>query len=393
MNNNQLEKRDLKSFNFFLEYRDFMEFKSHDKVAESFKPDLDIKLKIPYVIFDRDLKQNSIHMKVYSNTFNIKHTERKKRGKKAPIAICVKDNPKILKLCLTKLKEINADSEFDIIVVDDRSKTQDIQQLAEEYDTHYIRVDNEINIFNYSMLNNIAAAFSSHLGYEDMICWNSDMWAEDLSCLLNIYQQHKDNNVAVTGARLLYPTKEEYEKYFSDYHHVLGDHIAKAFNTIQHGGIEYDIMRGVVEHKVILPLHSHRFAPADTPDACRTKITSAVTGALHVLNLEIFKTVGGYNPSLVNSFQDIDYCQKVTTTGFKVLYVGEEKLYHAESITNNSEGNISTPYALSDRILYELLWPNKTNFDPDSLAHDPQKAIEEGYQYAKEPTTHRINLG
>ena len=364
MSNEQLEKKDYKDFNFFLEYRDFMEFKSHDQLAKAFKENIDIKLKMPYVLFHRDYKKNSIEMKVYTNTFDIKYTERKKQNKKATISICVKDNPNILSFCLNKLKEINADTEFDLLVVDDRSSTGDIQKLAEKFNCHYIRVDNEIDIFNYSMLNNIAASFSLHLGYEHMICWNSDMWADSLKSITNIFKEHKEKNAGVTGTRLLYPKKEEYQKHFGSYHHVLGDYIEKLFNTIQHGGIQYAMAKGIVDKHTVLPSHKYRGEPEDTAPACKTKIEAAVTGALHVLNLEMFKAVGGYNPSLVNSFQDIDYCQKVTTNGFKVLYVGEEKLYHAESITNNSEGNIGTIYAMSDRILYELLWPNKTGFAP-----------------------------
>ena len=354
MSNDQLEKRDYRDFNFFLEYRDFMEFKSHNELAKSFKENIDIRLKMPYVIFNRD------------------YTERKKKKKKATLAICVKDNPNILSFCLTKLKEINADTEFDFIVVDDRSASVDIEKLAEEFNCHYIRVDNEANVFNYSMLNNIAASFSLHLGYKDMICWNSDMWADSLKSITNIFKEHKAKNAAVTGTRLLYPKKEEYQKHFGSYNHVLGDNVEKCFNTIQHGGIQYAMSKGVIDKHTVLPYHKYRFQKEDTEAACKTQIESAVTGALHILNLEMFKAVGGYNPSLVNSFQDIDYCQKATTNGFKVLYVGKEKLYHAESITNNSEGNIGTIYAMSDRILYELLWPNKTGFNPadqDTIAH------------------------
>lgn len=274
------------------------------------------------------------------------------------IVVCVKDNPNILNFCLDNLQKCRINKYCDILIIDDRSKDDSNLELAKKYNCSYIKVNNSADIFNYSNLNNIAAAYCNFFEKQKMICWNSDMWTDNPDTFLKILDCHHFANSSITGTRLIYPPKEQYENIFGSYKHVLGDSMDKYYNTIQHGGIVYVPSNSLLKknHLTLLPFHQWRFWNKDYYMANLDIPCVAVTGALHVLNLADFISLGGYNMSLASSFQDIDLCQRAIQKGKTVLYAGSQQLYHAETITNNSEGNLKKPTMVSDRILYEYIW-------------------------------------
>lgn len=274
------------------------------------------------------------------------------------IIICVKDNPNILKFCLEKIKENNLNKICDLLIVDDRPSTEENKKLAENYECSYLKIVNDVDIFNYSNLNNIAISYCKLFNKKTAICWNSDMWTSSEQSLKNILDLHEKNKSSVTGTRLVYPSRKEYETIFENYDHVLGHSIEKAYNTIQHGGIIFIPSESIIRKSGLsyMPYHQWRFWDKDFYLAKENIKCTAVTGALHVLNINDFIEIKGYNKSLASSFQDIDLCQRIIENNKIVLYVGSEYMYHAETITSNAEGNLKKPTMISDRILYEYLW-------------------------------------
>lgn len=73
--------------------------------------------------------------------------------------------------------------------------------------------------------------------------------------------------------------------------------------------------------------------------------------------------MGGYHCALSTAFQDIELCQRAIEQDKSVYYIGSEKIYHAETITNNDGKNYGKSLAsVSDALLYDLMWqPKMTN--------------------------------
>jgi GT2 family glycosyltransferase len=60
---------------------------------------------------------------------------------------------------------------------------------------------------------------------------------------------------------------------------------------------------------------------------------AAVTGACMMTRRDVFEEVGGFNPRLTPNYDDIDYCYKVFTRGYRIVMAMAAELYHFESST------------------------------------------------------------
>lgn len=280
--------------------------------------------------------------------------------KKICIIICCKDNPSVLEFCLQNLVKNNTQSIADILIVDDRSSDNSLLALSKTYNTSYIRVDNNNNIFSFSALNNIAAAYCYKYGKENIIFWNSDVWADDSSTLLSILGKHQHYKADLTGIKLVYPKQETYQTIFGKYKHVLDSMLNNAFNTIQHGGIVYLTVPQFTgsKHLSLRPYHLWRYYDKNEMMASCDVFGFGVTGAFQLIDTELFINVGGYATSMIASMQDIDLCLRLLKDKNKILYMGSEFMYHAESITNYAENNITNHQIISDALIFDFVWNN-----------------------------------
>ena len=282
---------------------------------------------------------------------------------KTPLAIviCCKNNPQILSFCLQKIFANNSNSLADILIVDDRSNTNDIYDLAKQYNCSYLRVDNDSDIFSFSVLNNIAAAYCHEYHKSQLLFYNNDIWTNHPETLLSILSKHKHYNADLSGIRLVYPSQEIYQTVFGQYQHILKEQLAHSFNTIQHGGIEYvyapqfDGSRNIV----VRPIHRWRFYDKNQALAKSDMRSTGVTGAFQLIDTELFINLGGYAVSMPSAFQDIDLCLKLLDNNLHVQYIGSEYYYHAETITSYAEKNVTNENILSDALVFDLIWSHK----------------------------------
>jgi GT2 family glycosyltransferase len=310
---------------------------------------------------------NKINGKIRENEYTFNLRRNRFTDKKSIIIICCKDNALLVENCLAKmvLNEINID--HDILLVDDRSDTQSIIDLSDKFNFSYLRIDNTENVFNYSILNNIAASYAIKYNKELLIFYNNDLWPTSKQTLPSLIEKHFNSKANITGCKLVYPSKEEYEK-IGKPKHLLDQIIDKIFGTIQHGGVFFtpkmsaftDNNRTYGSPEIALaPSHLWRFYDSNHLPASLDTTCYAVTGALHIISSKDFIKLGGLNICMGIAFQDIDLCIKAIENNMLVYYVGSESMVHAESITNAKEEVTKTKDFYSDHILWEVLWSIK----------------------------------
>lgn len=299
---------------------------------------------------------------------NIKFTFNLKRQKfsdhESVIIICSKNNGHILDHALTKLDSTKDLYQHDILLIDDRSDSDEILQISEKFNTSYLRVDNSSNSFNYSVINNIGAAYAKYHNKDLIIFYNNDLWPANEESLSNIIAKHKIYKSDLTGAKLIYPLKSDYEQ-LGKPPHVLDQYLEKLYNTIQHGGIHFgvkqssftDKRRTYLSHDIVLaPYHSWRFYENNEIMASYDTRCFAVTGALHIIDTNKFIDIGGLNCTMSTSFQDIDLCVRMLQKKHSIHYIGSESMYHAESITHHNEKVTQTKDFISDNIMWDYTY-------------------------------------
>lgn len=219
-----------------------------------------------------------------------------------------KDEKETLQTCLEMLEKNTGYQNFEIIIVENNSTTDEIfryyKELSGNRKIHLLRWGKE---FNYSAINNFAVA---HAKGEYLLFLNNDVksinsdWLEEM---LGVCQRPEVGGV---GAKLIYPD-----------------------NTIQHAGCVIG-MGGIAGHMFV-------DMPADHTGylhkASLLQDMSAVTAACLLMKKEVFEQAGGFTEELAVAFNDVDLCLKVRKNGYLIVYDPYVKLYHMESKTRGAE--------------------------------------------------------
>ena len=219
-----------------------------------------------------------------------------------------KDEKETLQTCLEMLEKNTSYQNFEIIIIENNSTTDEIfryyKELSKDPRIHLLRWGKE---FNYSAINNFGVA---HAKGEYLLFLNNDVksinpdWLEEM---LGVCQRPEVGGV---GAKLIYPD-----------------------NTIQHAGCVVG-MGGIAGHMFV-------DMPADRTGylhkASLLQDMSAVTAACLMMKKEVFEEAGGFTEELAVAFNDVDLCLKVRKNNHLIVYDPYAKLYHMESKTRGAE--------------------------------------------------------
>jgi len=253
------------------------------------------------------------------------------------IIIPTKDNQAHLDLCLRSVMQSSHDH-FSVTIVDNGSKKQSVKaylsNAVKKYDNlNVLRYEKK---FNFSDINNYAVSMNM-CGSKDIIIFlNDDTEVINPDWLYELEYPINNNNVAVAGAKLLYPN-----------------------NTIQHAGVFIGI-GGVAGH-------GHKYLINGNPGYfARPHIiqeVSAVTGACLAISAKVFEEVGRFDNRLPKAFNDVDLCLRVRKAGYKIVYNPYALLYHYESVSRGVDNHMD-PDFLKAINLMQTRWNCKGYNDP-----------------------------
>ena len=156
----------------------------------------------------------------------------------------------------------------------------------------------------------------------DVVVLNSDVealpgWLESLQ-----YAAHRDEDVGIVGAQLLYPD-----------------------GRIQFGGTVRN--RDAPEWFD----HRYRFKPGDWGPAAQTSDALAVTGACLYVRRAVIERVGALDERYPMAYEDVDWCLRAWQAGFRVRYFPIARLVHHESVTRGTD--VGERERTSQRLFWE----------------------------------------
>jgi GT2 family glycosyltransferase len=225
------------------------------------------------------------------------------------IIIPTRDKVSLLRACVSSLLARTTYRPFEILIVDNGSQQGASLAYLRDLEKHPdIRVLQDARTYNFSQLNNVAAA-EAHGAYLCLL--NNDTEITDGAWLDEMMRYAARPGIGAVGARLLY-----------------------ADGSIQHAGVVVGIGDAAG--------HAHRFLPANESGYfARTHVAhnvSAVTAACLVVAKEKFLAVGGFDENdLAIAFSDVDLCLKLDQAGWASVYVPGATLVHHESKSRGSD--------------------------------------------------------
>jgi GT2 family glycosyltransferase len=219
------------------------------------------------------------------------------------------DHADDLRRCITSIKEKSTWDNYEIIVVENNSKTDEIRQyykeLTKEPWASLVKVVDfgSQDKFNYSDVMNFGI---KHSEGDYIVLLNNDIqiitvnWMEEML----MYAQRSD--VGAVGAKLYFPDRK-----------------------IQHAGV----ILGLGAHRTAG--HSHYGMEGTNLGymgrLCYAQDMSAVTGACLMISRAKYDEVGGLDPSFAISLNDVDLCLKLRKKGYLNVFTPFAEAYHHES--------------------------------------------------------------
>ena len=248
-----------------------------------------------------------------------------------------KDEKETLQTCLEMLEKNTGYQNFEIIIVENNSTTDEIfryyKELSGNRKIHLLRWGKE---FNYSAINNFGVQYAKG---EYFLLLNNDTEIINDDCLEELLGYCTREDVGAVGARL----------YYED-------------DTIQHAGVVIGF-GGIAGHCFVQQKrgftgYCHRIICAQD--------YSAVTAACMMVKREAFEKVGGLSEELQVAFNDIDFCMKLRQAGYLIVYNPYAELYHYESKSRGLEDTPEKVARFNQEIAtFEKRWPDiLKNGDP-----------------------------
>lgn len=219
------------------------------------------------------------------------------------VIIPTRDKVELLRTCMTGLSRTEYPGRIDVIIVDNGSTApESLAYLAQIEATGTARVLRDDGPFNFSRLNNRAAAAATG---EYLCLLNNDVEVLEADWLVAMMRHAVWPGVGAVGAQLLYPD-----------------------GAIQHAGVAIGLgnAAGHIQRGVNPASMQHAAWHAVTREV------TAVTAACLLVAKSHYDAVGGFDEEgFAVAFNDVDFCLKLDALSLANIYCAEARLIHAES--------------------------------------------------------------
>ncbi len=279
-------------------------------------------------------------------------------GPSVAIVIPTRDGLDHLRACINSVLErtLYDLSQVAIVVVDNQSREQATLEYLERLSVHpKVSVVRYPFPFNFAAINNFGARV---VDSDILLFLNNDTEVRDPDWLSKLVWYAAQPDVGVVGAKLLYPD-----------------------GTIQHGGCLAGGNKGAVDH--LLRLADQAAVGARD----HTRELTLVTGACLAVRKNVFDQIGGFDPILRITWNDVKFCLECLAAGLRNVYLADPLLVHDESKTRGHD-NTREKYV---RYFCEADYTRRRfrHFFQDDPSYNPNLSLEEAGLLAEPPRIRR----
>jgi GT2 family glycosyltransferase len=229
---------------------------------------------------------------------------------KVSLLIPTRDRLSLTEVAVRSILEKTIYSNYEIIILDNGSvepATLAFFEAIQIEDTR-VKVLRYDYPFNYSAINNFGV---EHSDGEIIGLINNDVEVINAEWLSEMVSHAVRPDIGCVGAKLYYSN-----------------------NTIQHAGVVLGI-GGVANHA---HKHFEKNSPGYYARLYGSQNYSAVTAACLLIRKKIYLDVEGLDEkNLTVAFNDVDFCLKVRSAGYRNLWTPHAELYHHESVSRGTE--------------------------------------------------------
>lgn len=246
---------------------------------------------------------------------------------------------KFISRCLTSLIKLDkGNHEVEIIVVDNKSTDGSAKLIKKQFPQVRLIINSQ-NL-GYSGGNNVGMLYAKGQKADWVWIVNPDVQVK-ASSLVTLVEKAKTNpKYAALGSKVYFASgyefhKEKYSK--SDFGKVLwfaGG--AMDWNNITSINIGID--------------------EVDTGKYDQVKEVEFLTGSSMLISLSVIDEIGMYDPKYFLYYEETDFCQRVLRAGYKLVYVPQSVVWHANAQSTVAGSGLVDYYTTRNRMLLGMRW-------------------------------------
>lgn len=222
--------------------------------------------------------------------------------------------------CLQSLREISY-TNYEVIVVDNASTNESVKEIRDFIGEGEILIPSEVN-GGFSAGNNIGIKYALGRGAEYCLLLNNDTVVE-ASFLEDLIAPFSSNRkCGLTIGKILYESKRD---------------------TVWYAG-------GDINSRTARTQHWH-YRKKDEGLPEKIEPVSFATGCCMCLSRNAIETVGFMNEDYFMYVEDAEYCMKLKSAGFELLYVPSSRIYHKVSASTEGASAFSQFYTVRNKLM------------------------------------------
>lgn len=240
-------------------------------------------------------------------------------------------NYKVRDELLKCLKSVQSSSyrNLEIIVLDNNSGDSLGEILREFKDIRFIQ--NRENL-GYTGGNNIGIKIALELGVDYILVLNPDTTL-DKNCIKNLISGVERSGAGIVGPKI----------YFA------------GTKSIWHAGGMIDYLNVIGSHRGVNELDRGQFE--------KKAVVDFVSGAAFFVKAEVFEKIGLFDERFFLYYEDADFCYRAKKIGFKIFYIPEATVYHANASSAGLGSPLQDYYITRNRMLFASKFlPVRTKF-------------------------------
>lgn len=220
---------------------------------------------------------------------------------------------------ITSLKKIIKSVSYEIIVIDNASRKDEISPLKEIFND-IICIKSEKNL-GFTGGNNLGIDISNG---KYLFFINNDTYFLDDNIKALIDRLDSDDNIGGVSPKLLFH---------------------EPFNTIQFAGFT-PFSRITLRNEII------GYCEPDDEKYNTPQITPYLHGAAMIIKREVIEKVGKMPEIFFLYYEEMDWCETIKRSGYKLWYEPKCVVYHKESRSTGKENSLKTYYHTRNRLLF-----------------------------------------
>lgn len=223
--------------------------------------------------------------------------------------------------CIKSIKEYEKEIKYEIIVVDNLSTDNSIEEL-EKLDNITL-IKSKIN-GGFAKGNNIGIEYAIKKGAQYILLLNNDTIICENSISILLKRLKEESEIGIVGSRIMYYEDKSLINYY---------------------GGKFNWFKGITIHE--------GYKQKYIEDNQKNKNTDFITGCCMLIKREVIEKVGMLPEEYFMYFEDADYCMQVLEKGYKLEVCADSVIYHKVSVSSGGENSaFSIKWGNRNRLIF-----------------------------------------